>query len=144
MLKRGLRAERWNCDDAVLWQPEKGGPYRIAHAEEAAALEDGRGRSANVSRCTLVGAAGRFVAVVRSPVRARVHRELCWPGAHRLPRSAAAAAPDAGSASGSPTWTTYFYPLKVGWTCQEALTTVTTGNETLTVAAVSKTKAGRR
>ncbi len=39
VLKRGLRAERWNCADAVLWQPEKGGPYRILNAEDAAKLE---------------------------------------------------------------------------------------------------------
>jgi len=45
--------------------------------------------------------------------------------------------------SGGPTWTSYFYPLKVGWTCQEELTTVTTGSETLTVAAVTKTKEGQ-
>jgi hypothetical protein len=46
-------------------------------------------------------------------------------------------------AAAGPSWTTYFYPLKVGWTCQEALTTVTSGTETLTVAAVTKTKNGR-
>ena len=28
VLKRSLRAERWNCADPVLWQPEKGGRYR--------------------------------------------------------------------------------------------------------------------
>jgi fatty-acyl-CoA synthase len=39
VLKRGLRAERWNCSDAILWQPEKGGPYRILSTQEAAALE---------------------------------------------------------------------------------------------------------
>jgi fatty-acyl-CoA synthase len=39
VLKRGLRAERWNCVDEVLWQPEKGGAYRMLTAEEAAALE---------------------------------------------------------------------------------------------------------
>ena len=35
-LKRALRAERWNCVDAVLWQPEKGGAYRMLTAEDAA------------------------------------------------------------------------------------------------------------
>jgi hypothetical protein len=45
--------------------------------------------------------------------------------------------------SGAPTWTSYFYPLTVGWTCQEALTTVTSGSETLTVAAVTKTRKGQ-
>jgi acyl-CoA synthetase (AMP-forming)/AMP-acid ligase II len=39
VLKRALRAERWNCADPVLWQPEKGAPYRLLTAEEAAALE---------------------------------------------------------------------------------------------------------
>jgi fatty-acyl-CoA synthase len=39
VLKRGLRAERWNCVDEVLWQPEKGGAYRTLTAEDAAALE---------------------------------------------------------------------------------------------------------
>jgi fatty-acyl-CoA synthase len=39
VLKRALRAERWNCVDAVLWQPEKGGAYRTLTAEDAAALE---------------------------------------------------------------------------------------------------------
>ena len=43
VLKRGLRAERWNCPEPVLWQPEKGGPYRLLSAEEAAALEDAVG-----------------------------------------------------------------------------------------------------
>jgi hypothetical protein len=46
-------------------------------------------------------------------------------------------------AAGAPTWTSYFYPLKVGWTCQEALTTVTSGSETLTVSAVTKTRKGQ-
>jgi fatty-acyl-CoA synthase len=40
VLKRGLRAERWNCADAVLWQPERSGTYRLLGAEEAAALEE--------------------------------------------------------------------------------------------------------
>ena len=39
VLKRALRAERWNCADPVLWQPEKGGPYRLLAPAEAAALE---------------------------------------------------------------------------------------------------------
>ena len=37
VLKRSLRAERWNCADPVLWQPDKGGPYRRLHAVDAAA-----------------------------------------------------------------------------------------------------------
>jgi fatty-acyl-CoA synthase len=43
VLKRGLRAERWNCVDAVLWQPEKNGPYRVLTADDAAALEAAAG-----------------------------------------------------------------------------------------------------
>jgi fatty-acyl-CoA synthase len=39
VLKRALRAERWNCADPVLWQPEKGGPYVLLASEDAAALE---------------------------------------------------------------------------------------------------------
>ncbi len=35
VLKRALRAERWNCAEPVLWQPEKGGPYRLLDAEDA-------------------------------------------------------------------------------------------------------------
>jgi fatty-acyl-CoA synthase len=40
VLKRGLRAERWNCAEPVLWRPEKGGPYRLLMADGAAALEE--------------------------------------------------------------------------------------------------------
>jgi fatty-acyl-CoA synthase len=40
VLKRGLRAERWSCAEPVLWQPDKGGPYRLLRADEAAALEE--------------------------------------------------------------------------------------------------------
>ncbi len=39
VLKRALRTERWNCDEAVLWQPERGGPYVVMRDEDAAALE---------------------------------------------------------------------------------------------------------
>ena len=39
VLKRSLRTERWNCADPVLWQAEKGGPYRLLQAEDAATLE---------------------------------------------------------------------------------------------------------
>jgi fatty-acyl-CoA synthase len=39
VLKRLLRAERWNCADPVLWQPEKGAPYEPLGEEEARALE---------------------------------------------------------------------------------------------------------
>ena len=39
VLKRALRAERWNCADTVLWQAERDGPYtELTHAE-AASLE---------------------------------------------------------------------------------------------------------
>jgi hypothetical protein len=57
---------------------------------------------------------------------------------------AAASAKPATTATSGPTWTKYFFPLKVGWTCQETLTTGTTGTETLTVTAVTKTKAGQQ
>jgi hypothetical protein len=56
------------------------------------------------------------------------------------------ATPSAGASSRTaaarPTWTTYFYPLKEGWTCQEELTSGATGTETLTVTAVTKTAQG--
>ena len=39
VLKRSLRAERWNCAEPVLWQPEKGGPYRLLRRRGAADLE---------------------------------------------------------------------------------------------------------
>jgi fatty-acyl-CoA synthase len=39
VLKRALRAERWNCTEPVLWQPEKGAPYVPLGDEEARALE---------------------------------------------------------------------------------------------------------
>ena len=39
VLKRSLRAERWNCAETVLWQPEKGGPYRRLNPDDAATLE---------------------------------------------------------------------------------------------------------
>jgi fatty-acyl-CoA synthase len=39
VMKRGLRAERWNCAEPVLWQPEKGGAYQLLSGGEAAALE---------------------------------------------------------------------------------------------------------
>jgi hypothetical protein len=58
------------------------------------------------------------------------------PGA--LPTAGASPKP----AAAGPTWTTYFYPLKVGWTCQEDLTTGATGTETLTVTAVTKSAQG--
>ena len=43
VLKRSLRAERWNCAEPVLWQPDKGGPYRLLDPEDAARLEDAVG-----------------------------------------------------------------------------------------------------
>ncbi len=39
VIKRALRAERWNCAEPVLWQADKGGPYDALAAEDAAALE---------------------------------------------------------------------------------------------------------
>ena len=43
VLKRSLRAERWNCAEPVLWQPDTGGPYRLLDPEDAARLEDAVG-----------------------------------------------------------------------------------------------------
>jgi fatty-acyl-CoA synthase len=43
VLKRSLRAERWNCAEPVLWQPNEGGPYRLLDPEDAARLEDAVG-----------------------------------------------------------------------------------------------------
>ena len=43
VLKRSLRAERWNCEDPVLWQSEKGGPYQPLSPDTAATLEAGVG-----------------------------------------------------------------------------------------------------
>ena len=39
VLKRELRAERWNCADPVLWQPTKGSAYEPLGAADAAALD---------------------------------------------------------------------------------------------------------
>jgi fatty-acyl-CoA synthase len=39
VLKRSLRAERWNCAEPVLWQPNKGAPYVLLESDEAQALE---------------------------------------------------------------------------------------------------------
>jgi len=39
VLKRSLRAERWNCAEPVLWQAEKGGAYQLLDADTAATLE---------------------------------------------------------------------------------------------------------
>ena len=39
VLKRSLRAERWNCADPVLWQADKGGPYTLLTDAEATDLE---------------------------------------------------------------------------------------------------------
>jgi hypothetical protein len=41
------------------------------------------------------------------------------------------------------TWSNYFYPLKVGWTCRESFSSSSvSGSETLTVSAVTKTANG--
>jgi fatty-acyl-CoA synthase len=39
VLKRSLRAERWNCEEPVLWQSEKGGAYQPLSTDVAATLE---------------------------------------------------------------------------------------------------------
>jgi fatty-acyl-CoA synthase len=49
VLKRVLRRERWECDDPVWWQPEKGAPYRRLEPADADGLRDAfasRGRLA--------------------------------------------------------------------------------------------------
>jgi fatty-acyl-CoA synthase len=38
VLKRVLRHDRWECDDPVWWQPEKGAPYRPMTAADVDAL----------------------------------------------------------------------------------------------------------
>jgi fatty-acyl-CoA synthase len=38
VLKRVLRRERWECEDPVWWQPEKGGPYRQMSVADLDAL----------------------------------------------------------------------------------------------------------
>jgi hypothetical protein len=55
-----------------------------------------------------------------------------------------AGASTAAKQAGSPDWVDYFYPLKVGWTCQQSIDTVSVrGTETLTVAAISSVPGGR-
>jgi fatty-acyl-CoA synthase len=39
VLKRELRAERWNCAEPVLWQPTKGSAYALLGVDDATALE---------------------------------------------------------------------------------------------------------
>jgi fatty-acyl-CoA synthase len=39
VLKRSLRAERWNTADTVLWKPDKSGAYRHLSEDDAASLE---------------------------------------------------------------------------------------------------------
>ena len=43
VLKRSLRAERWNCAEPVLWQSDKGGPYLLLTEAEAAGMEEAVG-----------------------------------------------------------------------------------------------------
>jgi fatty-acyl-CoA synthase len=38
VLKRVLRRERWECEDPVWWQREKGGPYRRMGTDDVDAL----------------------------------------------------------------------------------------------------------
>ncbi len=57
---------------------------------------------------------------------------------------ALAAPTTAAAAHPAPTWTQYFYPLKVGWTCHESVTqSGVDATETLTVAAVGATPTGQ-
>jgi fatty-acyl-CoA synthase len=39
VLKRSLRAERWNSEEALWWQPVKGGPYEVLTPDQAVELE---------------------------------------------------------------------------------------------------------
>jgi fatty-acyl-CoA synthase len=39
VLKRELRAERWNCAEPVLWQPTKGAAFVLLEEADATALE---------------------------------------------------------------------------------------------------------
>jgi len=43
VLKRALRAERWNCVDPVLWQRDQKGPYVVLGPDDAVALEEAVG-----------------------------------------------------------------------------------------------------
>jgi fatty-acyl-CoA synthase len=43
VLKRALRAERWNCTESVYWQREKGAPYEQLTGDDARGLEDAVG-----------------------------------------------------------------------------------------------------
>jgi fatty-acyl-CoA synthase len=43
VLKRELRAERWNCAEPVLWQPAKGAPYELLGPADAVAMEQAVG-----------------------------------------------------------------------------------------------------
>lgn len=47
VLKRALRAERWECTDPVWWRPERAGPYRLMTPADVAGLQqafEARGR----------------------------------------------------------------------------------------------------
>ncbi len=60
VLKRSLRAERWNCAEPVLWQPDKGGAYRCSMTETEAAgskkrWATGRSEPGAVSRAVFSG-----------------------------------------------------------------------------------------
>ncbi len=39
VIKRALRAERWNCDEPVLWRRDKDGPFEPLQHDQAATLE---------------------------------------------------------------------------------------------------------
>ncbi len=50
----------------------------------------------------------------------------------------------AGAATSGHTWKDYFYPLKVGWTCNETVNSgAVAGTETLTIAAIGSVPTGR-
>ena len=39
VLKRALRAERWNCDEPVWWRPGRDAPLRLLTAADVEALD---------------------------------------------------------------------------------------------------------
>ena len=52
VLKRQLRAERWECDEPVYWQPEKGEAYRLLSAEDQVAIRAAFEKRGRVSQLT--------------------------------------------------------------------------------------------
>ena len=87
VLKRSLRAERWNCAEPVLWQPEKGGPVPTAEPRRRRHARARRGRSPSLT-----------LARRGDPRRCR---GTPWPGVGTLV-AAARASPSSAWDEGSP------------------------------------------